>query len=77
MITYIQQFQNDLAIGLLFDWTLDNHLSFNISKFVLMSFHCIVNWSTPSMDTQYPNQPAVKIWALSSLTCYPGGNTMR
>jgi len=33
----IQQLQHDL--NSLFNWTLNNHLSFNLSKFVFMSFH--------------------------------------
>ena len=33
----IQQLQEDL--NSLFNWTINNHLSFNLSKFVFMSFH--------------------------------------
>ena len=39
-----QQLQSDLDS--LLNWSLNNHLSFNISKFVFMSFHC-------KFDSQY------------------------
>ena len=37
----IQQLQTDLDS--LLDWSLRNHLSFNVSKFVFMTFHCKFN----------------------------------
>jgi len=36
-VSDIQQLQNDLDS--LLDWSLRNHLSFNVSKFVFMTFH--------------------------------------